>query len=254
MNDNQSRVRCALGCWALAVGAAIVAAAALMVIGDWRLIQAIFAALVITFVVGPLLQWTLCRPLPEMGRVAASKAPPNPVPSSKESAKAAAAQAREGAMPEPQTRPAAAAAAAAAGVKPSKALPGEAELASRKGSWSYQAGGSAKPAADEGTPAADVGTKPQSLSEPREGGADDLKQIKGVGPKLEQLCHRLGFYHFDQIANWTADEVAWVDANLEGFKGRVTRDNWVDQAKVLAGGGETEFSKRVEDGDVYGNG
>jgi predicted flap endonuclease-1-like 5' DNA nuclease len=45
--------------------------------------------------------------------------------------------------------------------------------------------------------------------------------------------------------------VAWVDANLQGFKGRVTRDNWIAQAKILASGGETEFSKRVEDGDVY---
>jgi predicted flap endonuclease-1-like 5' DNA nuclease len=60
----------------------------------------------------------------------------------------------------------------------------------------------------------------------------------------------LGFWHFDQIAAWTADEVAWVDANLEGFRGRVTRDQWVAQAKTLAEGGETEFSKRVDDGDV----
>ena len=80
---------------------------------------------------------------------------------------------------------------------------------------------------------------------------DDLKQIKGIGPKLESLCNRLGFFHFDQIAAWTEDEVAWVDQNLEGFKGRVTRDNWVAQAQVLAAGGATEFSARVKDGDVY---
>ncbi|WP_147124531.1 NADH-quinone oxidoreductase subunit E [Shimia ponticola] len=95
------------------------------------------------------------------------------------------------------------------------------------------------------------GTKPQGLTEPRGGKADNLKEIKGIGPKLERLCNRLGFYHFDQIAAWTADEVAWVDQNLEGFKGRVTRDQWVEQAGVLAAGGETEFSKRVEDGNVY---
>lgn len=100
----------------------------------------------------------------------------------------------------------------------------------------------------EGT---DEGRKPQVLSAPQDGQADDLKQIKGVGPKLEQLLNSMGFYHFKQIASWTADEVAWVDANLKGFKGRVSRDNWVDQAKILAVGGETEFSKRVEDGDVY---
>jgi NADH-quinone oxidoreductase subunit E len=88
-------------------------------------------------------------------------------------------------------------------------------------------------------------TKPKALKAARKGGADDLKFIKGVGPKLEQLLHELGFFHYDQIAGWTADEVAWVDENLKGFKGRVSRDNWVEQAKVLAVGGSTEFSKRA---------
>lgn len=95
------------------------------------------------------------------------------------------------------------------------------------------------------------GTKPETLSAARGGVADDLKQIKGVGPKLEKLCNSMGFYHFDQIASWTDQEVAWVDANLEGFKGRVSRDRWVEQASVLAAGGETEFSNRVKKGDVY---
>jgi predicted flap endonuclease-1-like 5' DNA nuclease len=89
------------------------------------------------------------------------------------------------------------------------------------------------------------------LSAARDGGPDNLKEIKGVGPKLEQLLHSLGVFHFDQVASWTANEVAWVDANLKGFKGRVSRDKWVDQAKVLAAGGETEFSKRVDKGQVY---
>jgi predicted flap endonuclease-1-like 5' DNA nuclease len=100
----------------------------------------------------------------------------------------------------------------------------------------------------EGT---DEGSKPVTLNTAREGGADDLKMIKGIGPKLEQLCHSLGFFHFDQIAAWTDQEVAWVDANLEGFKGRVSRDNWVDQAKTLAAGGTTEFANRVKGGGVY---
>ncbi len=95
------------------------------------------------------------------------------------------------------------------------------------------------------------GTRPAGLDGPRGGVADDLKMIKGVGPKMEQLVNSLGFWHFDQLAAWTADEVAWVDANLKGFKGRVSRDQWVEQAGVLAAGGETEFSKRVEGGDVY---
>ena len=93
--------------------------------------------------------------------------------------------------------------------------------------------------------------RPEALSSARDGGADDLKMIKGVGPKLEIMLNELGFYHFDQIAGWSAAEVAWVNDNLAGFKGRVSRDNWVEQARKLASGQETEFSKRVSDGDVY---
>lgn len=93
--------------------------------------------------------------------------------------------------------------------------------------------------------------RPEALSGARDGGADDLKMIKGVGPKLEIMLNELGFYHFDQIAGWSAAEVAWVNDNLAGFKGRVSRENWVEQARKLASGQETEFSKRVSDGDVY---
>ncbi|MCC5954941.1 MAG: NADH-quinone oxidoreductase subunit E [Natronohydrobacter sp.] len=90
---------------------------------------------------------------------------------------------------------------------------------------------------------AEIGTKPEMLVQAK-GAADDLKKIKGVGPKLESLLNSMGVFHFWQVASWGADEVAWVDENLEGFKGRVSRDDWVAQAKILATGGETEFSKR----------
>ncbi len=96
----------------------------------------------------------------------------------------------------------------------------------------------AKPVAEAPAAAPQAGgTKPKALKAARKGKADDLKLILGIGPKLELLCHALGFFHFDQIAEWTADEVAWVDENLEGFKGRVSRDKWVVQAKILAAGG-----------------
>jgi predicted flap endonuclease-1-like 5' DNA nuclease len=78
------------------------------------------------------------------------------------------------------------------------------------------------------------GARPAALTGPRGGTADDLKRIKGIGAKLEILCNQLGFYHFDQIAAWSDREVAWVDANLKGFKGRVTREKWVEQATILA--------------------
>lgn len=110
----------------------------------------------------------------------------------------------------------------------------------------------AAPPPSEPAPGAEpVGVKPAMLDAARDGKADDLKMIKGVGPKLEKLLNSLGVYHFEQIAGWSASEVAWVDENLKGFKGRVSRDGWVGQARTLAEGGHTEFSDRVKKGDVY---
>ena len=80
--------------------------------------------------------------------------------------------------------------------------------------------------------------------------ADDLKQLKGVGPALEKKLHDAGVTSFAQIAGWDADDIARMDDALS-FKGRIERDNWVEQAKTLASGAETEFSKRVKKGDVY---
>lgn len=108
----------------------------------------------------------------------------------------------------------------------------------------------AKPAATKATAAAKpkrapvaADGKPETLKKARKGGADDLKLISGVGPKLEGTLNELGFWHFDQVAGWRKKEVDWVDTRLK-FKGRIERDNWIAQAKILAKGGETEFSKR----------
>ncbi len=91
---------------------------------------------------------------------------------------------------------------------------------------------------------------PETLTAAREGGADDLKLLKGVGPKLEQTLNELGFFHFDQIAEWTGAEVAWVDARLK-FKGRIERDGWIEQARQLAAGEETEFAKSAKKDGRY---
>lgn len=88
--------------------------------------------------------------------------------------------------------------------------------------------------------------KPAFLDVARGGKADDLKTIKGIGPKIERLLHGMGVYHFDQIAQWSDAEIAWVDDNLEGFKGRVSRDEWVAQAGKLASGDETDFAKKAK--------
>ncbi len=88
-----------------------------------------------------------------------------------------------------------------------------------------------------------VGAKPATLEAPRNGKADNLKQIGGVGPKIEKLLNGLGIYHFDQIAAWTENEIAWVNSEIS-FKGRIERENWVDQAKTLAGGLEPQSRSR----------
>ena len=81
-----------------------------------------------------------------------------------------------------------------------------------------------------------AGTRPANLLDaPRDGQPDDLKKISGVGPKLEKLLHDNGVFHFDQIAAWTADEIAYMDDKLS-FKGRIERDGWIDQAKDLMKG------------------
>ena len=95
----------------------------------------------------------------------------------------------------------------------------------------------AAPAAAALAAPAAVAGKPQLYASPPADGVDDLKQISGVGPKLEKLLNSLGIYTFGQVAAWSADDVAWVDARLT-FKGRIERDDWMSQAKALAAGGK----------------
>jgi predicted flap endonuclease-1-like 5' DNA nuclease len=84
---------------------------------------------------------------------------------------------------------------------------------------------------------------PTFLDRPR-GVPDDLKLIKGVGEKLNTLLTSIGIFHFRQIANWTQDEIAQVDAKMENFKGRIVRDEWLPQAKLLAEGKHQEFEAK----------
>ena len=91
--------------------------------------------------------------------------------------------------------------------------------------------------------------KPLTLDAPRNGEADNLCRIKGIGFVIEEKLHNLGIFHFDQIASWTEEEIKWVDKHL-AFSGRIIREDWVGQAKKLAAGEETEFSKRVAKGEI----
>lgn len=71
--------------------------------------------------------------------------------------------------------------------------------------------------------------KPAALKAPK-GEADDLTVLNGVGPKLAEALNAEGIYHFSQIAAWTGENVAWIDENLAGVRGRASRNGWVAQA------------------------
>lgn len=94
-----------------------------------------------------------------------------------------------------------------------------------------------------------VEVQPLLLTAPREGGKDNLQLIKGIGEVIEKTLNAKGIYHFDQIAHWTEEEINWVDTAIS-FPGRARRENWMEQAKALAAGETTEFSERVEKGEV----
>ncbi len=99
------------------------------------------------------------------------------------------------------------------------------------------------------TESSSTNDKPELLTAPRNGEKDNLTRIKGVGIKIEETLNEIGIYHFDQIATWDTENIAWADSTL-GFPGRAERENWVEQAQALDAGEETEFSKRVDAGEV----
>jgi predicted flap endonuclease-1-like 5' DNA nuclease len=73
---------------------------------------------------------------------------------------------------------------------------------------------------------------------------DNLELIKGLGPKVNTLLKGLGVTSFAQVASWTAADVSDIDSKLGAFAGRITRDNWIDQAKLLAAGNIAGFEKK----------
>ncbi len=74
--------------------------------------------------------------------------------------------------------------------------------------------------------------RPLAMERPVDGKPDDLTLIGGIGPKIQDVLNSLGIWHFDQIAEWTPQNIAWVDEYLS-FAGRITREGWVEQAAVL---------------------
>ena len=104
------------------------------------------------------------------------------------------------------------------------------------------AGGAAAEEVLEAAPATPAPIAP--VASVPDGEADDLRRIKGVGPKLVALLQEQGITRFAQIAGWTDTDIDLVDANLGPFAGRIRRDNWVEQAKLLAEGDTAGFEAK----------
>jgi predicted flap endonuclease-1-like 5' DNA nuclease len=90
---------------------------------------------------------------------------------------------------------------------------------------------------------------PRPMPAASQGPRDDLKRIRGVGVLIEKRLNAMGISRYEQIANWTSGEIDRVSQVLE-FKGRIEREGWVEQARILLNGGQTEFSRRVDRGEV----
>ena len=243
------RAECRRNSWLVALAGGVLVACMLLLVAQYPVTKALIAGLIFCVALGIFLVWAFCSKVVaevvEQPAPAARPAAPAPTQSSRpdeavarHAAPEAGARVQRTAEPEPAPKKAA---------KP----------ASKPASDSKKAP-AGKPASASGLDAALAKSKdeppapaPEMLATPRGGKADDLKMIKGIGPKLESLLNEVGVWHFDQIASWKAKDIAFVDEKMVGFHGRITRDEWVKQAKVLATGGKTDFSERVNKGGVY---
>jgi predicted flap endonuclease-1-like 5' DNA nuclease len=128
------------------------------------------------------------------------------------------------------------------GVRAKDVLDEGAERASRNQALIDAAPAVVKPAPDAVVAAAEPAPAPAPA--PAQASADDLARIKGVGPKLVALLGELGVTSFAQIAAWSDADIARIDTQLGRFAGRITRDQWVEQAQLLSQGDETGFAAK----------
>jgi predicted flap endonuclease-1-like 5' DNA nuclease len=145
--------------------------------------------------------------------------------------------------------------AAAKATKPKATAKPKTEKPAAKAKPSAKAAPAEKPAKSAAKPKAAAKSKAAAqpglvrLTAPLGGRADDLKEIEGIGPALEKMVNGLGFYHFDQIAAWSEADVALIDAEMKTFKGRIARDKWVAQARIIVTEGLEAFRERAKTND-----
>jgi len=102
--------------------------------------------------------------------------------------------------------------------------------------------------ADDYTVGQEIGVRPSSIDKPTNSEIDDLKEVSGIGLKIEEVLNSLGIYHFTQISEWSPENIEWIE-NYLSIKRRVKKEDWIGQATLLASGGFTDFSKKVQRGE-----
>jgi predicted flap endonuclease-1-like 5' DNA nuclease len=171
--------------------------------------------------------------IPAPSALMATSAPANATPANTTPAKTGPAKTTS-------RKPAAAKAAAAPKASASKASASKAS-ASKTGASQASA---PKPPAPKAAPksAAPTGKK-AATTKAAVGEASNLRRLIGIGPANERLLHGLGVTTYAQIAAWTAADVKRIEETLN-FDGRIERERWIEQAKLLAAGDEEEFARR----------
>lgn len=216
--------------WVIGAAAGLVAAAVMYVVGQYGFMAAAFVGALVAVVVAMVFGMPNAKvdPLPVEDEIdVEAEAHVAPVMAAPVMAEAA---------------PTSFVTMPAADPKPAKA-PRAAKPAAAKSAAAAKAPAAAKPAR---APKAAKVVGPLRLTAPRKGGADDLKEIEGIGPAMEKLVNSMGFYHFDQLASWSDADVALVDTEMKTFKGRIMRDKWVAQAKIIVAEGLDAFRERAK--------
>jgi len=262
MTDISEREACTKRCWWLGAGVGLLVAFLLLAFGIWGLLMSIVAGMLVALIVGYLALTLLCKDVP-------AAAPQDSTRSAAAASVAGASTASGSVSSAVGSIPAGdagigAARKASAPVEPAEETPPQEPTAPVADTAAVEAAleqvieaeeapavvktpqevveAPTEPAKAAPAPATDSHStdgKPALLDAPRAGGADDLKRIGGIGPKLEQTLNELGIYHFDQIAALQGDEIDWVDSRLR-FKGRIRRDDWIGQAKAFANDGKAK--------------
>ena len=239
---------CQRNCWLVAAACGVALAVIVRSSGDAGLVRSAVVGLVAALVLGFLFGKTVCGAHRRGGLPADPYQPreePKPAPERAAAGLPLGEPMAEKSAPDDQPQPHQPAASepgpAAGANRPRAAAKGPAAVAPKADKTRKTASRKAQPRAagidaamNRTHETAPAEAAPTLLLAPRDGKADDLKLIVGVGPVLERLLNEVGVWHFDQIAGWKARDIAFVDAKLKTFKGRITRDEWVKQARALA--------------------